>query len=162
MGIGIASGRAVAGKIGTVDQVKVTVFGPVVNIASRLEGMTKALRAPILIDAETAEGVRDFLAADAGRLRRVARVRPAGMRSSVDVNELLPPAGEFPAMPDDGIAAYEEALDSLQALDWDKAFMALHRVPAEDRVKDFLTVFIAQHNRTPPDDWDGVIPLSVK
>ena len=37
MGIGIAHGRAVAGKIGTSDQVKVTVFGPVVNLASRLE-----------------------------------------------------------------------------------------------------------------------------
>ena len=45
-GIGIASGRAVAGKIGTVDQVKVTVFGPVVNLASRLEGMTRQLRRP--------------------------------------------------------------------------------------------------------------------
>ena len=37
VGIGIATGPAVAGKIGTVDQVKVTVFGPVVNLASRLE-----------------------------------------------------------------------------------------------------------------------------
>ena len=38
----------------------------------------------------------------------------------------------------------------------------LHRVPAEDRVKDFLTVFIAQHNRTPPEHWNGVIPLLTK
>ena len=42
IGIGIAMGRAVAGQIGSTDQVKVTVFGPVVNLASRLEGMTKA------------------------------------------------------------------------------------------------------------------------
>ncbi len=34
-------GIAVAGRIGTVDQVKVTVFGPVVNLAARLESMTK-------------------------------------------------------------------------------------------------------------------------
>src|SRR5690606_16637136 len=40
-GIGLATGRAVVGRIGTVDQVKVTAFGPVVNLASRLEGMTK-------------------------------------------------------------------------------------------------------------------------
>jgi len=52
-GIGVATGKAVAGKIGTIDQVKVTVFGPVVNLASRLEGMTKILRAPILLDAAT-------------------------------------------------------------------------------------------------------------
>ena len=32
IGIGVATGNAVAGKIGTVDQVKVTVFGPVVNL----------------------------------------------------------------------------------------------------------------------------------
>jgi hypothetical protein len=35
-------------------------------------------------------------------------------------------------------------------------------VPADDRVKDFLTVFIAQHNRTPPENWNGVIPLGSK
>ena len=50
-----------AGKIGTVDQVKVTVFGPVVNLASRLEGMTKILQTPILIDERTAIVVRDQL-----------------------------------------------------------------------------------------------------
>ena len=57
-GIGVATGRAVAGKIGTVDQVKVTVFGPVVNLASRLEGMTKIIQAPILLDQATARMVR--------------------------------------------------------------------------------------------------------
>ena len=30
--------------LGTIDQVKVTVFGPVVNRAARLEGMTKILK----------------------------------------------------------------------------------------------------------------------
>jgi hypothetical protein len=29
-------------------------------------------------------------------------------------------------------------------------------------VKDFLTVLIAQHHRTPPADWTGVIPLDAK
>ena len=48
-GIGVATGPAVAGKIGTVDQVKVTVFGPVVNLASRLEGMTKTAAGPDLV-----------------------------------------------------------------------------------------------------------------
>jgi len=162
MGIGIASGRAVAGKIGTTDQVKVTVFGPVVNIASRLEGMTKTLRAPILLDHETASRVRGLLPDQHGRLRRVARIRPAGMEGAVDVSELLPAASADAVMPDDGIRAYEEALDALQALDWETAFTMLHQVPAEDRVKDFLTVFIAQNNRTPPAGWDGVIPITSK
>ncbi len=46
IGIGIATGRGVAGKIGSHDQVKVTAFGPVVNLASRLESLTKAFTPP--------------------------------------------------------------------------------------------------------------------
>lgn len=162
MGIGIATGRAVAGKIGTVDQVKVTVFGPVVNLASRLEGMTKLLRAPILLDEPTARFIRETTPREVARVRRLAVVKPYGLEKSLEVSELLPPISEFPLLSDEDLANYEAALDALLARDWSLAFELLHRVPAKDRVKDFLTVFIAQHNRTPPDDWDGVIPLSSK
>jgi len=162
IGVGIATGRAVAGKIGTVDQVKVTVFGPVVNLASRLEGMTKVLRAPILIDRRTAEVARARLSSEVGRVRRVAVVKPYGMNTPADVSELLPPLSEHPDLTDENLAAYEEALDALLDRDWVKAFQLLHRVPADDQVKDFLTVYIAQHNRTPPPGWDGVIPLQTK
>ena len=161
VGIGIATGPAVAGKIGTTDQVKVTVFGPVVNLASRLEGMTKLLRAPILIDEATASRVRDVNSA-AARVRRLAHVRPFGLNASVEVSELLPPAEEYPELSDAHIADYEAALDALQDRQWDQAFELLHKVPSGDRAKDFLTVFIAQHNRTPPPNWDGVIPLDSK
>ena len=57
VGIGIASGPAVAGKLGSADQVKVTAFGPVVNLAARLETMTKAVGANILIDETTLAAV---------------------------------------------------------------------------------------------------------
>ena len=58
--------------------------------------------------------------------------------------------------------AYEQAVDALLSGRWDEAFAKLHEIPAHDRAKDFLTVFIAQHNRTPPDNWDGVIPIDSK
>jgi adenylate cyclase len=161
-GIGIATGTAVAGKIGTVDQVKVTVFGPVVNLASRLEGMTKLLHAPILVDERTAGALRSQLSRDTGRLRRVAVVKPFGLEEKLEVTELLPPQTELPALADEHIELYEHALDDVLAGRWSEAFERLHRVPAEDRVKDFLTVLIAQHNRTPPENWNGVIPLSSK
>ena len=162
VGIGLATGPAVAGKIGTVDQVKVTVFGPVVNLAARLEAMTKVLRAPLLIDEATARRVRAEVPRAVARVRRVATVRPSGMVTPVEVSELLPPSSEFPQLEDRHIEAYERALDALQSRDWEAAFQWLHRVPAEDRVKDFLTVFIAQHNRTPPGNWDGTIPIGAK
>src|SRR6185295_5076579 len=79
VGIGIASGRAVAGKIGTVDQVKITVFGPAVNLASRLETMTRQLRASILIDPPTAAVIRATIPREICRVRRLAKVLPVGL-----------------------------------------------------------------------------------
>lgn len=161
-GIGIASGPAVAGRIGTIDQVKVTVFGPVVNLASRLEGMTKQLQAAVLIDEATANWVRSGVPAGQLRVRRVAKVRPYGMQTPLMVSELLPPASEDAMLTDAHIEAYEQALDHFLAGRWADAFRFLHQVPAEDQVKDFLTVYIAQHRRIPPPDWAGIIELPAK
>ncbi|MBN2473819.1 MAG: hypothetical protein JXB62_04385 [Pirellulales bacterium] len=161
-GIGVATGKAVAGKIGTVDQVKVTVFGPVVNLASRLEGMTKALRAPILLDEATAEAVQRRIPAEVARVRRLAVVKPYGLDTPLAVSELVPPVSQCPELTDEHLACYESALDAFLARRWSEALELLHRIPTEDQVKDFLTVYIAQHNRTPPPDWDGVILLESK
>jgi adenylate cyclase len=45
---------------------------------------------------------------------------------------------------------------------WSESLELLHKVPAKDRVKDFLTIYIVEHGRTPPPDFDGVIPLTSK
>jgi adenylate cyclase len=161
-GIGVATGRAVAGKIGTVDQVKVTVFGPVVNLASRLEGMTKIVRAPILLDERTAAAIRRQVPRTVARVRRVAVVRPYGLDTPLEVSELLPPEAEYPRLTDQHVGFYESGLDAFLAGAWREAYELLRHVPTDDLVADFLTVFIAQHKRTPPPDWDGVIPLSSK
>jgi adenylate cyclase len=161
-GIGVATGPAVAGKIGTVDQVKVTVFGPVVNLASRLEGMTKILRAPILLDETTARIVRQQVPTDIARVRRLAIIRPYGLDVPLEVSELLPPAAQCPELTDEHLKYYEAALDAFVSHRWPAALELLHRIPAEDEVKDFLVVHIAQHNRRPPPNWDGVIELASK
>ena len=103
-------GRAVAGKIGTVDQAKVTVFGPVVNLASRLEGMTK------IFAGSDSFGRSD--GADRSRKRcprggpgsRLAIVRPYGLDAPLEVSELLPPATQYPELTDEHLECYEAAL----------------------------------------------------
>ncbi|MFO0884855.1 MAG: adenylate/guanylate cyclase domain-containing protein [Pirellulales bacterium] len=115
VGIGLASGRAVAGKIGTSDQVKVTVFGPVVNLAARLEGMTKLLRVPILLDEVTARHAREMLLPEEGRVRKLAKVRPEGMASAVSVSELLLSAEELPLISNVHLAHFEEAVEAAGA-----------------------------------------------
>jgi adenylate cyclase len=162
VGIGIATGSAVAGKIGTTDQAKVTVFGPIVNLASRLEGMTKILHVPILLDENTAQVAREQLPGTIGRCRRVARVKPYGLDTPLIVSELLPPVEQYPLLSDEHLASYEAALDAFVKGDWATAYTCLHQVPPQDLGKDFLTGFIIQHNHTPPPGWDGVIPLLSK
>jgi adenylate cyclase len=162
MGIGIATGRAVAGKIGTSDQAKVGVFGPVVNLASRLEGMTKFLHTPILVCEATARLVREQVPTTVARLRRVARVQPYGLERTLTVTELLPPLAEYPELTDQHISFYEAALEALLAGHWPEAYDLLHQVPPHDGARGFLLEYVDEHGRLAPPAWDGVIPLARK
>jgi adenylate cyclase len=162
VGVGIASGRAVAGGIGTQEQTKITVFGPVVNLSSRLQDMTKLLRVPILIDELTAAGIRQNTSPDVARVRRLAKVLPYGLETPLVVTELIPPAGSEAKLTNEDLTVYEGALDAFLAGDWEKAYQDLHKVPPGDRGKDMLTRFILEKDRTPPHGWTGVIPMGSK
>jgi adenylate cyclase len=59
IGIGIASGRVIAGYTGTHHRATYTCVGDTVNIAARLEAHTKVVNRPILIDEETRRGLDD-------------------------------------------------------------------------------------------------------
>lgn len=162
MGIGIAHGRAVAGKIGTSDQVKVTVFGPVVNLASRLEGLTKHLRVPVLMDEATAQIVRTKLDREEGRVRKLARILPYGMEKPVVVSELLPPESTAETLTDQEVTCYETAVEHFIQGQWEEAFRLLHAIPPSDRAQDFLALQITRTNRIAPLDWDGTIRFDSK
>ncbi|MCH7686181.1 MAG: adenylate/guanylate cyclase domain-containing protein [Planctomycetes bacterium] len=162
VGIGLAHGTAVAGKIGTKDQAKLGVFGPVVNLASRLEGMTKQLRVSILIDETIADYIRNKMSPSEGRCRRLGRIRPYGMQTVLTVSELLPPVHQDAKVSDENIADYEQALDFFIEGRWTETLEKLDRLPVGERVKDFLMIFIAQNNYEPPSGWDGVISMPRK
>jgi class 3 adenylate cyclase len=57
IGIGIASGKVIAGYAGTQERATYTCVGDTVNLAARLETHTKAVEKPILIDGNTQEGL---------------------------------------------------------------------------------------------------------
>ena len=162
VGIGVAHGRAMAGKIGTEERVTLTVFGPVVNLASRLEGLTRKLHVPVLLDEATAAIVRERLSTTEGRTRRLAQLLPYGIEQPLVVSELLPPTDEFPLLQDHHLEHYEAGLQAFIDGDWEQAYRSLHELPSADRAQDFLMMRITQHNRTPPTNWDGIIRLSNK
>ena len=159
IGMGVATGRAVAGMIGTSDQVKVTAFGPVVNLAARLEGLTKLTRAPVLIDGATAESLRKF---DCGlALRKLATMRPVGIQRDIEVCQLLSAEQNLAWLSDEHLEQYADALAEFEKGNWDQSAKLLSALPSVDQVKDFLLGFI-QRNRQPTEDWNGVISLSIK
>lgn len=158
-GIGIATGRAVAGRIGTIDQVKVTAFGPVVNLASRLEGLTKPFGVGVIMDEPTAVAIGENPSLDLP-IRHLARVRPSGLESYQEIYELVCTANDAgDSLNQKQIDDYEASLDALIQGDWEEAYRRLHDLPAWDRPKDVLLATILRYNRVPPDDWNGVIDL---
>jgi adenylate cyclase len=160
-GLGIANGQAIAGRLGTYDQFKVGVFGPVVNLASRLESMTKKLRVQILVDERVAERLSGPRYATWVRTRRLARLLPHGMSEPVTVSELLPPVVEPGAIPEQHRRDYEAALDAFLGDRWADARRLLDRLPA-DGAADFLNDFMDRHRSCPPGSWGGVIPMTEK
>ncbi|MDA1165904.1 MAG: adenylate/guanylate cyclase domain-containing protein, partial [Planctomycetota bacterium] len=132
IGIGIACGTAIAGRIGTRQQAKVGVFGPVVNLGSRLEGMTKQIGCPILMDGPTAAAVRKSLSASVGRCRRIGLIRPVGVNAPIDVHQLLLPAKRS-ELSDANIRDFEAAVDAFVGGDWDEARELLGQMPVKDR-----------------------------
>lgn len=57
LGIGIHTGRLAAGRITTISKSEFTVLGATVNIASRIESLTKHFSVDCLISSQTAEKI---------------------------------------------------------------------------------------------------------
>jgi len=77
IGVGVASGRVVAGYTGTHNRATYTCVGDTVNVAARLEGHTKELGRPILIDENTRQGIADGIPVEAqGELLMKGKTEP--------------------------------------------------------------------------------------
>ncbi|MCE9556663.1 MAG: adenylate/guanylate cyclase domain-containing protein [Planctomycetes bacterium] len=161
IGIGIASGTAVAGQIGTADQAKVTVFGPVVNLASRLEALTRRLGADILLDDTSVNEVSGALV-DGGRLRRLATIVPHGLESPLLVSQLLPPETLAPKLSTTALEEYDQALCDFTAGRWDNARRRLTALATADSAASFLLTYMSETNNQPLPNFDGAIHMTTK
>ncbi len=149
-GIGIANGQAIAGQLGTPDQFKVGVYGPIVNLASRLESLTKFFRVPILLNESAGRRLAACQIGPWARLRQLARIQPYGMRTTLMVSELMPPAFEPGTLSERDRRDYEAALEAFLSSHWDDARGCSIVCPATAPANESGRSWIAISRSRPP------------
>jgi len=156
MGIGVNHGEVIVGNIGSQERMDPTVIGDAVNLASRLEALTRTYGVDMLVGASVAELVRDEV-----YLRSVARVQVKGKTKPVDVFTFVAERGEE-TDPEflKWLETYEEALEKFRTRDFTDAKILFSRFlefyPDDLLAKMYLQRAL-EYEQAPPDEaWEAI------
>ena len=163
VGIGINTGSLMMGTIGGLDRLDAGVIGDPVNLAARIEGMTKIYSVPLLISGETRARLRSV---HAYAMRQVDRVIAKGKTEPIELWEVLDGLEEsVQAARRSTRGPFKQGRDHYTAGRFSEAAEAFDEVVRMDPT-DACAATLAANSRelaaNPPEEWAGVTVLKTK